>query len=404
LNISDKDLIETGSTEEGMEQVIWAHNQFAIDLYQELARNNTDNIVFSPFSIYLTLCMVYEGTEGNTREEMKDMLHLMDDDLERRGSFACVQNDLNDRKGRVDINFANRLWAQEGFEIKEDYRKNVEESYFADIDDADFGSNTQDAVDEINDWVEDQTNGRIKDLLGPGTIDASTVLAWVNAIYFRGDWETEFDKSDTKDRTFWTVDNRSIDVPMMYMDPEDLKDETYFRGYNDQGVQAHELPYKGRDLSMVLMMHAPYGPYYETPTPGSIHELERNLSADLLEDVNDGFSDSEMTILLPKFDFETKFHLKHELMALGMEKAFIPGTADLTGISDMGPTWIDDGVHQANIKIDEKGTEAAAATAIWEDAGGSMPFQADRPFMFMIQDRETGLILFMGRVMDPSQD
>ncbi|MGA1873577.1 MAG: serpin family protein [Thermoplasmatota archaeon] len=403
LDISDKDLIETGATKNGRERVVWALNQFAVELYRQITMNSSENIVFSPFSIYLTLCMIYEGTGGETREEMGQVLHLMDNDLERRGSFASIQNDLNDRRGRVDINVANNLWVQKGFPVKEDYRQYVEESYFAGIAEADFGSNTPDAIEEINEWVEDQTNGRIQDLLGPGSLHESTVIAWVNALYFRGDWETQFDRSDTRDRKFITADNRTLQVPTMYLDPEDLKDDTHFRGYYGDGIQAHELPYKGRDLSMVLMLPAPREPYRERMPPDMIHTLERDLSADLLDEMNEGFEESEMSIQVPKFDFETKFSLKEKLNDMGIEKAFMPGSADLSGISDTGSYWIEDGVHQANIRIDEKGTEAAAATAMWEDAGMSMPFQADRPFVFLIQDRETGLILFMGRIMDPSK-
>jgi serine protease inhibitor len=402
LNISDKNLMEKGATDDGMEEVVWAHNQFAVDLYQELVRNNTDNLIFSPFSIYLTLCMIYEGVGGETKEEMKNVLHLMNDDEERRGSFAKVQNDLNNRRGRVDMKVANNLWTQDGLDIEEDYEKIVKERYFADIDDVDFQSDPSGAIKEINDWVEEQTNGKIKDILQPGSIDPLTVLAFVNALYFSGEWETAFDEEDTNERSFHTLDNRTVMVPSMYIDPDDLKDDVYFRGYNDNGIQAHELPYKGREISMVLMMPSDDEMYYETLPPDNIFKMERDMSADVLEDINEGFYDSDMSIMLPKFDFDSRFYLKDKLTDLGMGTAFTTG-ADMSGIVKNETIWLEEGVHQANIKVDEKGTEAAAATVLWETCGASMPFQADRPFMFLIQDRDTGLILFMGRVMDPSK-
>jgi len=399
LNISGKVLVEKGATDDGMEEVVWSHNQFAVDLYQELVKNSTENLVFSPFSLYLTLCMIYEGVEGDTETEMKDVLHLISDDEVRRGSFAKVQNDLNNRRGRVEMKVANKLWAQNGLDIEDDYEKIVKERYFADIDDTDFNSDPSDAIKEINKWVEEQTNGKIKDILQPGSVDSSTLLAFVNALYFKGEWETQFDKADTRDRDFHTVDNRTLSVPSMYIDPDDLEDDTHYRGYNTKGIQAHELPYKGKEISMVLMVPSMDLMYYIAAPPDHIFDMEKNLSADVLKEINEGFYDSEMSIMMPKFDFETKFDLKDKLTNLGMGTAFNPG-ADMSGISDTG-MWLEDGVHQAKIKVDEKGTEAAAATVLWETAGGSLPFKADRPFIFLIQDRDTGLILFMGRVMDP---
>lgn len=400
--ISNKVLLENGATDSGMGEVVWSNNQFAVDLYQELVKNNTENIVFSPFSIYLTLCMIYEGAEGTTESEMKEVLHLMDDDYERRGSFAKVLNNINSRDGQFNLKVANRLYSQQGLDINIEFEKIIEDRYFADIQNADFKSDPGTSIKEINDWVEEKTNGKIQDILQPGSIDFQTVLAFVNALYFSGDWETAFDQEDTQSRVFHTIENRTIRVPSMFIDPDDLKDETNFRGYFDNGIQAIELPYKGNEISMVLMTPAPEGNYHETPPPEQIFDFEKNISAEILEGMNNGFYDSEMGVMLPKFDFESKFSLKEKLIDLGMGEAFSMG-ADFSGISDQESMWLEDGVHQANIKIDEKGTEAAAATILWETAGGSALFKADRPFMFIIQDRETGLILFMGRIMDPSK-
>jgi len=402
LNISDKDLIEIGSTEEGMEEVVRAHNQFAVDLYMELARNSTENIIFSPFSIYIALSMVCEGARGETWEELKEALHFIDDNQTRRGSFAEVQNDLNDRKGRVEVSLANKLWSQEGMMVKEEFAGNVNDYYFAEVESQDFSGDTEGSRQEINKWVEEQTRGKIKDLLGPGSLDPSTVMAIVNAIYFSGEWETAFDKDDTKDRAFYTLGNGTVSVPMMYLDPEDLRKDVEFPEYMDNDVHALELMYKGRSISMLLMLPVD-GEYWETAAPEKIFDMEKGMSAEKLEEINAGLEPAEMPVSLPKWEFETEFTLEKTLGDLGVVKAFDPFEADFSGITNDTDLSIGEGYHKAYIKVDEKGTTAAAATALVMDEGAALSFDANRPFMYVIQDRETGLILFMGRVMDPSK-
>ncbi|MBN1390881.1 MAG: serpin family protein [Candidatus Thermoplasmatota archaeon] len=402
LNISDKDLIELGSTDDGMEKVVLAHNQFAFELYMELARNSTENIVFSPFSIYIALSMVCEGAQGGTWEELKEALHFIDDNQTRKGSFAAVQNDLNDRKGRVEVSLANKLWSQEGMTVKDDFAGNVNDYYFADIESKDISGDPEGSRQEINDWVEEQTRGKIKDLLPPDALDPSTVMAIVNAIYFSGEWETAFDKDDTRDGTFYTLDNGTVSVPMMYLDPEDLRETVEFPEYMDNEVHALELTYKGRSLSMLLMLPMD-GEHWDPATPEKIFDLEKSMSAERLQGINQGLEPAEMPLSLPKWEFETEFPLEEKLGDLGIVKAFDPVEADLSGIIDDASLFIGEGYHKAYIKVDEKGTTAAAATAFTADCGAAMSFDADRPFMYVIQDRETGLILFMGRVMDPSK-
>ncbi|MGA1792757.1 MAG: serpin family protein [Thermoplasmatota archaeon] len=400
LNISDKDLIELGSTDEGMEEVVLAHNQFAVDLYLELARNSTENIIFSPFSIYIALSMVCEGASGETWEELKEALHFIDDNQTRKGSFAMVQNDLNDREGRVEVSLANKLWSQEGMTVKDEFAGNVNDYYFAEIESQDISGDPEGSRKEINEWVEEQTRGKIKDLLGPGSLDPSTVMAIVNAIYFSGEWETAFDKDDTRDRVFYTVNNGIISVPTMYLDPEDLRKDVEFPEYMNNGVHALELPYKGRSISMLLMLPVDEE-FWETAAPEKIFDLEKGMSAEKLKEINNGLEPSGIPVSLPKWEFETEFTLERKLGDLGIVKAFDPAEADFSGITDDVGIYIGEGYHKAYIKVDEKGTTAAAATAFTADAGGAMSFDANRPFMYVIQDRETGLILFMGRVMDP---
>ncbi|MGA1819831.1 MAG: serpin family protein [Thermoplasmatota archaeon] len=402
LNISDKELVELGSTYEGMDEVVRAHNQFAVDLYLELARNSTENIIFSPFSIYIALSMVCEGARGETWDELKEALHFIDDNQTRKGSFASVQNDLNDRKGRVEVSLANKLWSQEGMTVKDEFMTNVNDYYFAEIESRDISGDPEGTRKAINDWVEEQTRDRIKDLLGPGSLDPSTVMAIVNAIYFSGEWETAFDKDDTRDRTFHILDNETVSVPKMHLDQEDLRKTVEFPEYMDDEVHALELMYKGRSISMLLMLPVD-GEWWETAAPERIFDLEKGMSADRLDDINQGLEPREIPVSLPKWEFETEFTLENKLGDLGVVKAFDPFEADLSGITDDVGMYIGEGYHKAYIKVDEKGTTAAAATAIIADAGMASSFDANRPFMYMIQDRETGLILFMGRVMDPSK-
>ncbi len=381
LNIPVLD--DSMATPGSLDASVHASNLFAFDLYERYGAGE-DNVFYSPYSVSTALSMTYEGARGRTAEEMQTVFHWSPDDDARRPAAAKIFNILNGRDRPYALHTANALWMQEGYPFKEEFIGVVEDYYGDESNMIDFGEAVK-AADTINRWVENRTYDKIKDLLSPGMlVDARLVLT--NAIYFKGDWATMFDPERTRPTEFHVTPEDTVTVEMMNMMDERFK-------YHDSGdAQVLELPYKGEDLSMVVIL----------PKTNDIHEFEEGFT---LEDYERWISLLEPTRLevhLPKFKFETKYDMGKDLAEMGMPTAFT-ASADFSGISD-GGLFIGYVVHQAYVDVNEEGTEAAAATGVVmvESAPMLEVFRADHPFIFTIRDRGTGLILFMGRVMDPS--
>ena len=376
-------LDDSMATPESLEAAVDASNLFAFDLYDRYSAGE-DNVFYSPYSISTALSMTYEGARGTTAEEMQLVFHWSEDDDVRRSGAAKVFNILNGKNRSYTLHTANALWMQEGYPFKEDYVGIVEDYYGGESNMIDFGDAVK-AAETVNSWVEERTNDKIKDLLSPDMlVDARLVLT--NAIYFKGDWLKMFDKELTSPSEFHVAPQETVEVDMM-----NVKEE-YF-GYVDTGdAQILKLPYKGKELSMIIVL----------PKTGDIHEFENGFS---LEDYGrwvNMLESTKLDVYLPRFQFETEYVMGNDLKEMGMPTAFT-GSADFSGMSD-GGLFIGHVVHQAYIDVNEEGTEAAAATGVVmvESAPVLEVFRADHPFIFTIQDRDTGLILFMGRVMDPS--
>ncbi len=380
---------ETGATPEGVKAFVSSNNQFAFDIYSQLSKSG-ENVFVSPWSIVAALGMTYEGAKGQTAEEIANVFHFTQADAERRASFAKIHNLLNEKNDDYKLYTANALWAQEGYDFLEEYMNTVNKYYSGKTTNVDFMTKTEESRKMINSWVEDQTNDKIKDLFPSGTLDPMTRLVLTNAIYFKGTWVKEFDKKDTRNTPFYTTPDNTVNVPMM----QRTDSEAVFNYAELENIQILELPYKGEKLSMLVLL-----------PKGDISSLESKLNAENLAQWRSMLNAKEVKVYMPKFKFETKYFLKDTLAAMGMPLAFAPGDADFSGMDGTKDLYIGIVIHQAFVDVNEEGTEAAAATGVGMMATAIMQetiFRADHPFVFIIQDKETGNILFMGKVVDPS--
>jgi len=398
---------DTGSTQQGIQEVVNANNQFAFDLYSELYKSEQGNVFYSPYSISAALAMTYEGAKGQTADEMKSVFHFPESKI-LRPNFAAVYNEINKQDKNYKLSTGNALWVQKDYPFLEDYIKRVENYYGGKAAGLDFIQETEKSRQTINTFIEEQTNDKIKDLIAPGVLNPMTRMVLTNAIYFKGTWEWGFDKSDTRDMDFKITKDNIIKTPMMYMN----NDKASFN-YADIGeLQILELPYKDNEISMLILLPK-QGVDYDMETGEEII-LDYTLEDIELTTENLNSWKSEMqddmgrldSIYLPKFEFDTKYGLNQVLTQLGMPTAFNEMKADFSGMTQKEQLFISNVIHQAYVKVDEKGTEAAAATAVVMEASGigsSNIFKADHPFIFIIQEKETGNVLFMGRMINPTQ-
>jgi serpin B len=382
---------DAGSTPQGVQTVVNASNQFAFDLYSELNKNEQGNIFYSPYSISVALAMTYEGAKGKTADEMKSVFHFPENDV-LRPNFAKIYNDINKKDKAYQLNTGNALWAQQDYPFLQNYLTTVETYYGGKGANLDFIKETEKSRQTINSFIEEQTNNKIKDLLPQGSVNSMTRLVLTNAIYFKGTWEWEFDKSDTTEQDFKITPSNVKQVSMMYM----KNDKARFNYTETDDLQILELPYKGNDISMLILL-----------PKGNLESIESSLNAEKLTELKNQMKEEKLTgIYLPKFEFDTKYSMKDTLESMGMPTAFDSSSADFSGMTGKKDLFIGFVIHQAYVKVDEQGTEAAAATAVGMTlsiAPQEKIFRADHPFIFIIQDKNTGNILFLGRVTDPTK-
>jgi serine protease inhibitor len=392
-----------GSTQEGIQMVVNANNRFAFELYSQLDKSG--NLFYSPYSISAALAMTYEGAKGQTADEMRSVFHYPESGI-LRPNFAKIYNDINSQNDAYELRTGNALWVQQNYPLLQDYTTGVEKFYGGKAANLDFAGETEKSRQTINSFIEGQTNSKIKNLIPSGILNPITRLVLTNAIYFKGTWEWEFDESYTRDMDFKITPTNIVKAPMMYMDP----DKARFN-YADTGkLQILELPYKGEKISMLVLL----------PKQGEDYDLEKGenilsdytledieLSSEKLNEYKAQMKETKLdSILLPKFEFDTKYFMKDTLGKMGMPTAFDSGSADFSGMTGNRDLYIGFVIHQAYVKVDEKGTEAAAATAVGMGLTSARPtnvFNANHPFIFIIQEKKTGNILFMGRVNDPTK-
>jgi serpin B len=371
------------------------NNTFALDLYQSL-RAPDGNLIYSPYSISLALAMTYAGTRGETESQIAQTMHFPPQD-KLHSSLNALDLELAQRgkSGSKDetplqLNIANAVWAEQTFPFLKDYLDVIAQNYGAGIQLADFIHQHEAIRKEINGWVSNKTNDKIQDLIPGGVLDPSTKMVLVNAIYFKADWLYQFDPNDTKDAPFHLLDGPDVQVKMM---SQSLFGVPYLQG---DGYQAVELPYQGESAAMDIIV----------PDEGNFSEFESTLDAQKLNEILRSMQPSGgMELELPKFSFSKDFDLKEHLTAMGMSDAFDPDRADFSGMTGGRDLYIDTVLHKAFVAVDEKGTEAAAATAvIMAPTSAMLPdvtLTIDHPFIFVIRDRPSGQILFVGRVLNP---
>jgi serpin B len=372
-----------------------ANNRFAIDLYTRLADQGDGNIFFSPFSISSALAITYEGARGNTADEIRSVFHFPDNTTMMRNGFARTIAGINSGASTYTLRTANALWAEQTYPFLPEYISTADRYYSAQATNLNFISKPDESRITINRWVEEQTEDKIKDLLPAGSINPLTRLVITNAIYFKGTWVKQFDEKKTTEEDFHTGTGSTVRVPMMQRTDENA---TY--GYAERGdLQVLQMPYEsdsGKQLSMLVLL----------PKDTDLATVERSLNVTTIAELRQNLTSQRVMVYFPKFTMETKYSLPRTLSAMGMPIAFT-GAADFSGMDGTRNLFIDDVIHQAFVDVNEEGTEAAAATAGVMTMSSMLVeepvpvFRADHPFIFLIQDNETGNILFLGRMANP---
>jgi len=382
---------DEGWTQEGVNTIVKANNQFAFDLYSQFKEESKDkNIFFSPYSIFVALTMTYEGARGQTAEEMKSVLHIPEDANLRRPNFAKIINEINKPNKKYKLSSGNALWVQKDYKFLENYIDIVERYYGGKVTNLDFKSEEarKEARQTINAWVKEQTNNKIDKAIPEGFLNNKTKLILTNAIYFKGTWVLQFDPKDTRDENFTTSTGQIVKVPMMR-----LIDEEFNYAETDD-VQILEMLYEGEDLSMLIIL----------PKENSLENIEESITSEKLSEWKSILKKQTVNIFIPKFKFKTQYFMVETLKKMGMVSAFDALLADFSGMDGTKNLTIQNVVHQAFVEVNEKGTEAAAATAVGFVSESLPPmFRADHPFIFIIQQRNTGNILFLGRVVNPTK-
>jgi len=373
---------------------------FAFDVYKQLITTNT-NLIFSPASISIALAMTYAGAAGTTASEMASTLHFTLPPAQLHPAFDALdlalasrgQGKLGADGGPMQVNIVNALWAERTYAFRSDFLDTLAANYGAGVNLLDFLNAPDPSRLAINTWVAGQTNNKIQDLLPQGSVVASTKLVLTDAVYFNAAWKSPFDANNTGDGSFTLLDGSSVTAKFMRSDFHGLP---AMQGTN---FVAASLPYADDNLSLVVVV----------PDAGQFSQVESSLDANTLGTLAAGLTNQVVSVALPRYTVTTGTSLKDLLMALGMTSAFTPGMADFSGMDGTQNLCIGEVIHKAFINVAERGTEAAAATAVVMNTAIAPPapqlvLTADRPFLYFLRDQPTGAILFMGRVLDPSQN
>ena len=399
---SDKDRAVSAVGSADLGELVRGNNAFAFELYRAL-NDGEGNLFYSPFSISQALAMTSAGARGETQRQMADTLRhrlpqsslhpafdVLDRTLASRGQApGRTPNSAGEASQYFRLNIANAIWGQDGYHFLPDFLDVLAENYGAGMMAADFAGAPDESRVRINDWVAEETEGKVTDLLPPGAVDQSTRLVLTNAIYFNASWLWPFSPSRTEVRPFYLAGGGTVDVPMM---TETYKGYGYARG---DGYQVVDVPYSWGEMSMTILL----------PDEGTTLEaLEGSLDSEMLDRIIDDIETDYVTLTMPLFEFESEFSLGDTLAEMGMPDAF-GGGADFSGMTGSKDLWISRIVHKAFVSVDEEGTEAAAATAVVVNESGPgkepIPVTVDRPFIFLIRDTGTGTVLFLGRVSNP---
>jgi serpin B len=363
---------------------------FAFDLYRaQVGADTSSNVFFSPYSISVALAMTYAGAGGNTATQIASAMHSSLPADRLHTAFDAVDLQLESRQG-IQLNIANSIWAQRTLAFGKPFLDTLAVDYGSEVRGVDFiGASTQ-ATAAIDGWVADQTAGKIQNLFAPGSLDSTTRVVLVNAVYFDANWKTQFDSSKTTSSPFTKLDGTNVSASMMNnakLNAPVAIAPTY---------TAIDLAYAGAQTSMLVIV----------PTGMQFASVDAALGGDFLKQVVASLQPQDVALSLPKFTLKgASVSLKSALKTMGMIDAFDPAKADLTGMVPSDQLHVDDVVHQAFVKVDESGTEAAAATGVSTGINAveePLAVNVNRPFFFVLRDIPTGMVLFVGRVLDPT--
>ena len=372
-------------------KIVESDNQFGFELFQKINATDTEgkNIMISPLSVSLALAMAYNGAEGTTREQMEDMLHklnLTPDEINQ--SYKTLVEALKSHDVKVELDIANGIFYHQNFSIKNYFLSTNKDYYNAEVKSLDFG-NSKNTLETINGWVKNKTHDKIESILD--VISPYDVMVLVNAVYFNGEWTYRFEKDNTANRVFFYEDGTSSNVPTMM-----IKEK--FNYYKHDNFELLEMPYGGGKFSMLVFL-----PEEKT----TVNQLVDMLSPGNINNWIGKMEGWEKKVFMPKFEFKYDNGLNDELQALGMIDAFSQSNANFKGITEDQQIYISEVMHKSYIKVDEKGTEAAAVTGITFETtsiGISDIFAVDHPFVFAIKEKDTNAILFIGKVLNPKQN
>ncbi|MDR3577726.1 MAG: serpin family protein [Anaerolineaceae bacterium] len=405
LAVSKLARISNPSVPQSDQDALSAGNRaFSADLYQKL-RSGSGNLFFSPYSISLALAMTYGGAQAETASQMATAMHFtlpadklhpafnaLDQYLQAQGGTGSNQQPTPTSGSGQDFQLAiaNAIWGQKGFDFLPAYLDLLSQNYGAGLRLVDFSTAPEPARKTINDWVSQQTKNKIQDLFPQGTIDSNTRLVLANAIYFKASWSSPFEESNTQNGPFHLLNGTTVNVPLM------VSGHTANSFEKGDGFQAVGLPYLGENVEMVVVV----------PDEGTFSAFEASLDAAKLDQILKGLNGAEVDLTLPKFKTESSFSLSDTLASMGMPDAFNADKADFSGMDGKKDLSISQVLHKAYVNVDEKGTEAAAATGVAMTASAVFNppiLKVDRPFVFFIYDQKSGTILFAGRELNPAQ-
>nr|AAN62872.1 squamous cell carcinoma antigen 2 related protein 1 [Mus musculus]AAN62873.1 squamous cell carcinoma antigen 2 related protein 1 [Mus musculus] len=378
--------------------------KFAVEMYRQL-RESDKNIFYSPISMMTALAMLQLGAKGNTEIQIEKVLQFIettkkttkksehcDDEENVHEQFQKLITQLNKSNDDYDLKAANSIYGAKGFPFLQTFLEDIKEYYQAKVESLDFEHATEESEKKINSWVESKTNGKIKDLFPSGSLSSSTILVLVNAVYFKGQWNRKFDENHTREEKFWLNKNTSKPVQMMKQ-----RNKFNFSFLGDVHAQIVEIPYKGKDLSMFVLLPMEID---------GLKQLEEQLTTDkLLEWIKaENMHLTELYLSLPRFKVEEKYDLQVPLEHMGMVDAFDPQKADFSGMSSIPGLVVSKVLHKSFVEVNEEGTEAAAATGVEVSVRSAQiaeDFCCDHPFLFFIIHRKTNSILFFGRISSP---
>jgi serpin B len=392
-----------------VQTVVAGNTAFALNLYSQLA-TTPGNLFFSPYSISTCLAMLYAGASGNTEQQMSQVLGFGTNQQQVASLFSGLQAALatDQQTNAIELDIANALWTQQGFPFLTAFLATARNQYQANINQADFVNSSDAARQAINDWVAQETHDRIQNILAPGSLNSQTRLVLANAIYLLGVWTEAFAQTNTSTQPFYLSTNDEVEVPLMHqLSPtgSGLK-FNYMQNYPygigntapTNGFQAIELPYASNKVSMLILLPSQID---------GLGQLEQQLSPAFLSNVLAQMEQQPVEVFLPRFTMASSFDLLTTLAAMGMPDASTPGLADFFGIDGKKDLYLSHLFHKAWGQVNEAGTEAAAAmigvVGTTSVGGGEPPvFRADHPFLFLIRDTQTGSVLFLGRLTNPS--